>query len=478
MSDKYSKAVKQVIHSGSDQINWSKAMTLIDILNKSRNHDQEIFDAIHQCAISSDRRDKLNAISFIDALFKNGKKNLLTALQSSSSILGISDEPVVSDPFVHRVLCTAAESWTSACQDSRCLTQPFLDWQRRLFSFKYRYVMTPKMQQKFSSDFSTAFELLSMFSQALITAKTQGIPADDETLIEMVTNVNEVNQRLTDLEDTMIDKYVLSIIHYLEDYCDICKQCYSLYSKDGQFDIELLQDISKRGIPTPNSPDSHNNQPQRQQFQQQQFPQQQCQQQQPPQAQPPQQQQTIVDDLISLGNVPVNPQQQQQQQNQQPIYQPPPQNYQQQQFQSPQYSNPNQQFQNPQYSNQPQPFQNQQQFQNPNQHQQQFQNQNQTPAFPPPFQNTQQQQQLKQQQQLHQQQNQYQQPQQNPFPQYPQQQPQQQQYNPFVNQQQQQQQQQRPGAHDFEFAPDVQNGGVSDKQFMDFLDNIQPQNKK
>ena len=255
MAEKYQAAVRHIINTRSDSIDWSKAMNLIDVLNRSRTYDREIFGAIHQLSVDGDRRIKLNAISFIDALFKNGNSGLLTELQRSRSILGIADSKVISDPYVHRVLCSAAEGWTSACQMKRCLENQFLDWQRQLFSFKYKYVMTPKMQKKFSEDFSTAFELLIMFSQALIQALHDGTGTDD-MLTEMVTNVIEVLNRLRELETTMNDKYVLSIIHYLEDFCEICKQSFSSLSTNGMFEVDILTDIAKRGIPKPDEVDS------------------------------------------------------------------------------------------------------------------------------------------------------------------------------------------------------------------------------
>lgn len=249
MTEESIKDVCTIIQTESDSINWDMAMHLIDILLRDRTYDRPIFQAIHDLAISGDRKIRLNAISFIDALFKNGNQELLTALQCSPSILGIAEDPIISDPYIHRKLCSYTESWVSVCKGKHCLMVPFLEWQRRLFSFKYNYLMTPEMIAKFSNDFSLSFELLSLFSQHLIAAKSRKISPDDEILVEMITNISEVHNRLNELKETMHDKYAISIINYLVDFCDICQQCYQSYSSVGDFDVDLLQEMLLRNFP-------------------------------------------------------------------------------------------------------------------------------------------------------------------------------------------------------------------------------------
>ncbi|OHT07913.1 hypothetical protein TRFO_05022 [Tritrichomonas foetus] len=193
----------------------------------------------------------------------------------------------------------------------------------------------------------------------------------------MVTNVIEVYQRLKELKTTMSDKYVISIINYLESFCEICKQCYSSFSQSGEFNDDILKDISSQGIPNPNQPSKPIQQPQPQ-------PQMQPPMQPPFQPQQPQQP-AIVDDLLDLSFGSPQP-------PQQPQYQQPP--------------VPQQQFSQPPP---PQPFQ---------------------PPFIPP-----------------------------PQPQAP-----------FMPQQQMQPP--KPN-NDFEFADDLESGGVSDQQFTAFFNGIQ-----
>ena len=241
--------VREAVRTRSDTIDWQKTLQLVEAVNRHPDYAWPAADTIKQIAFEGKRQDRLNCISFLDALFKNGRSEVLNVLQQSPAIAALADDVVVSDPYVHRVLCSNVDQWVAACQRNHCLKQNFVEWQRRLFSFRYRYVMTQAAADKFSRDFSSALELLHMCNQAITTAKMENLGPGDEMLQEMLPNVNEVHHRLLELQPTMPDPYVRKIIDYLIGYCELCKQCYSVFSQTGDVDTDALAEMAARGIP-------------------------------------------------------------------------------------------------------------------------------------------------------------------------------------------------------------------------------------
>jgi hypothetical protein len=68
-------------------------------------------------------------------------------------------------------------------------------------------------------------------------------------LLEVLPNVNEVHQRFKERKPTMPDGYVVRIIAYREEYCELCKTCYATFTRGADFDIAGLAEMAGRGIP-------------------------------------------------------------------------------------------------------------------------------------------------------------------------------------------------------------------------------------
>jgi hypothetical protein len=111
--------------------------------------------------------------------------------------------------------------------------------------------MNEQMVAKFRADFSAAHELLSMFNQAIVDALVGDLGSEGEMLQEILPNVNEIHQRLRELKPTMPDPYVVRIIAYLEEYCELCKTSYANFVRDNTFDIDALAEMAGRRIPQP-----------------------------------------------------------------------------------------------------------------------------------------------------------------------------------------------------------------------------------
>jgi hypothetical protein len=115
--------------------------------------------------------------------------------------------------------------------------------------------MDQEVADKFSADFSTALELLSVFNQAIVTAYIDQQGADSEILQEILPNIHEVHQRHKELIETMPDPYVRQITNYLIEYCELCKSTFSAFSQTGEVNIEELEAMAARGIPEQGTPE-------------------------------------------------------------------------------------------------------------------------------------------------------------------------------------------------------------------------------
>ncbi|OHT02586.1 hypothetical protein TRFO_06985 [Tritrichomonas foetus] len=265
MSDKkYFDLITLIINTDNDSIDWARAMVMIDFLQKRRNHDSAIFKAIGSYMKNGNRQLKLNSLIFIDTLFINGSPSLLTAIQKSASVLGISEKNSPDDPLLHSRMCRMSKKWIEVCKKNRCLKNSFKEWGKKIQSFHFEYVIDRKTAKKISKDLILTYQFLNMFSQTMIAAKFQNCGSNDPMILEMLPSVLEAKARLTELKKTINDKHCISNIKFLENYCDICYQSYINYQKNQNFNEELLIEMAEQGLSrkkssTPNNSSSASN---------------------------------------------------------------------------------------------------------------------------------------------------------------------------------------------------------------------------
>lgn len=245
-------AVRSAIETGQDDIDWGRAFDIIDKLNHSSKHDKTIFDTINQVARGGNRAVKLNALSLVDGFFKNCNKSVIQRLVTNPLVLGFADEFFTRDPSFHRAICGVSASWMTTAQKHQCLTQQFIDWQRNVCSYHYKYVMTDAIVRKFTTELSGCLELLIMFNNAMQTAMNNHATADDPLLNELLPNIHEIHTRVKELKPTISNKYLLDVIAYIEQYCVACKEAFSDFSKVGTCNLEGLKQLAARGIPQQN----------------------------------------------------------------------------------------------------------------------------------------------------------------------------------------------------------------------------------
>lgn len=240
--------VESILSTGTDQIEYGGAFDLIDMLNRNANSDRQIFDAINQISHSGDRIVKNNTLQLIDAFFKNCNSQAIGRIVQNPVVLGLSDEFFTRDPRFHRTLCGLSTEWMNIASKNRALTQQFVNWQKDVCSFRYKYVMTEKAARKFTTELTGCLELLMMFNRAMQTAMQTG-SRDDPLLDEILPNIHEIHLRIKDLKPTISDKYVRDVISYIEEYCKLCKLAYSDFKQVGTCDLAGLNKIAAKGIP-------------------------------------------------------------------------------------------------------------------------------------------------------------------------------------------------------------------------------------
>ncbi|OHT07238.1 hypothetical protein TRFO_24637 [Tritrichomonas foetus] len=241
------RVVERIVKTGTDSINWSEALNLIDEINNSQNNCPMIFESIHQIGVHGNRQEKINCIQFVDALFKNGNQKVIEKLEKSDSILALSDDDFTNDPFIHKILCQSSDSWLDRANEQKVLDKNFLEWQKKLFSFKFSYILTRKTALKFSQDLSMIHKLLDIFSEALISAEN----SNDALVQEILPNVFEADQRLKEFRATLDDPDSKNLVKYFLDYTGYTIQAYKDFEKCGKFDKDALIQFAALKVPQP-----------------------------------------------------------------------------------------------------------------------------------------------------------------------------------------------------------------------------------
>jgi hypothetical protein len=241
--------IRELLLTDSDTFDEAKARMVLTLLQQRKKLMSPAFELMRSAALRGGRKSLFQCLRLIDFLFHNGNRDLLAALQASPSVLALGKDPVIGDPLFHHTLCQHAWSWQQCLDAARVLTPRFDEWRAHLFAFRFRYILTQKVADKFCADFATAFELLSIFSEAIVAASLEGGSRDE--VGEILPNVAEVHQRLRELRPWMVEPYLVSVIDYLLADCELCRAGYTRLASGEQVDIEALAEIAGRGIPQP-----------------------------------------------------------------------------------------------------------------------------------------------------------------------------------------------------------------------------------
>ena len=248
MSELRSK-IETTICTGSDSINWNTAFDIFDILKTNSKNDNAIMDGIGETALNGDRQARLNSLQLIDGILKNTNQQVVQRLIMKPVILGFANEVFTKDPVFHKALCSYSGQWVNIADKYNCCSPQFTAWQNQICSYKYMYLMTDKIAQKFTTELSACLELLIMFTQAMTNAVNTNASSNDPLLNEMLPNIHEIHTRLKELKPTISDKHVRNIITYIIEYCQAAKLAFSDFTNVGTCDLQGLNELASRGIP-------------------------------------------------------------------------------------------------------------------------------------------------------------------------------------------------------------------------------------
>lgn len=232
--------VKKATNGSSGTTDWSSILKILSIIDSSPNIIPIFTSIICKHLANGKKGVSLNCLILVDALFKNSKKMQLTLLQSPMLIQQLNSPLIQRNPELHNFLFRSAPSWVAACNNQNCLDQYFRNWQQSICRSYYVPKMTESTKIKLHHDLEASFEVLTMFTQCLITSVTDSANADDSILYEILPNVREINKRLNELEPTIVDKNTRMIIESEKQFCELCQRTYASYQKKKVVDINAL----------------------------------------------------------------------------------------------------------------------------------------------------------------------------------------------------------------------------------------------
>ncbi|KAH0792601.1 hypothetical protein GPJ56_003435 [Histomonas meleagridis] len=188
-------------------------------------------------------------IQLIDLLFQEGSAELVIALQNPNTIYRMGEEEICGDPVVHRALCNSISNWNRNIKKHGTVHPGFIEWQQKVTSAKYKFIMTQGIANKFSHEFGLTYELIRSFAAGLLITSANRLHPDG--ILQIYNNVKEAHKRLEELKPTISDRYALQIIKYLINYSLVCERAYDKVRNREKFNEEELVSIGDRGIPKP-----------------------------------------------------------------------------------------------------------------------------------------------------------------------------------------------------------------------------------
>ena len=249
--------LKKAIIGQPGHPDWSGILNLLNVI-ESQPQTLQVFIELFVKHLKKDPNGlKLNTLMVIDALFKNGKKNQLKQLQGKTLIQELDQREISEDPTLHNFIYQNAAMWVTACRDQNCLIDDFSKWQLKFCSTHYVPELTPSLIKKFFKELDSGTELLTVFSECLITTFAEGGKSSDHQLLdEIVVNSRELERRIDKLLPTLNDPALRTYCAKVFELAKICNQAYDQLMKTGAFDTSILTkafnnvqaEKSKRGV--------------------------------------------------------------------------------------------------------------------------------------------------------------------------------------------------------------------------------------
>lgn len=232
--------LKKAIIGQPGHPDWSGILNLINVTESQPNSIQVFIELFVRHLKKDPNGLKLNTLMVIDALFKNGKKPSLKQLQSKYLTQELNQPEISEDPTFHNFVYQNAGQWIAACRDQNCLDDSFGEWQTKFCSSHFIPELTPELAAKFYSDLDSAAELLTVFSQCLITTFAEEGNSKNPILNEILINVKELERRTEKLLPTLNDSGVRNCCSLVFELSKCCIKSFDEFAKNNCFDTSVL----------------------------------------------------------------------------------------------------------------------------------------------------------------------------------------------------------------------------------------------
>jgi hypothetical protein len=220
-SSRVTALVKKAISGTEGTPDWSTILEILGILESSPAAIPKYIGAIISFISTGSRAARTNALILTDALFKNSKREQLSALQSQLLLRALSDPIVSSHPDLHNFLFKNTPLWVSNCTAQHCLDATLAAFQQSVCRGRFVPSLPDTTLIKLFRDLETSAEVITLLAQIVAT---QG---DTPLIAEILPNVREIGRRLIDLEPVIEEPGLRAAIATQRQFCLLVQQMVS-----------------------------------------------------------------------------------------------------------------------------------------------------------------------------------------------------------------------------------------------------------
>ena len=232
--------LKKAIIGQPGHPDWGGILNLINVIETQPNTLQVFMELFIKHLKKDPNGLKLNTLMVIDALFKNGKKPQLKLLQGKILMTQFDQPEVAEDPTLHNFIYQNASLWVAACRDQNCLVDDFSKWQLKFCSSHFIPELTPMLSAKFFRELDSALEMLTVFSECLITTFAEESDPKSPLLTEILVNSRELEKRTDKLLPTLSKPALRSYCSKIFELAKVCNESYDQLVKNRSFDTSIL----------------------------------------------------------------------------------------------------------------------------------------------------------------------------------------------------------------------------------------------
>lgn len=232
--------IKKAISGQQGSPDWSAILNIISKLEGNASAMNLLLESMARYIQKGPNSAKYNTLLLLDALFKNGKKPQLSKLQCDFLYQTLSDSSVSDDPKLQNFVHENVSEWVKACATNDCLDDKFVQWQKTNGSYRFIEGLTSDMRAKFIEQFDTCAEMITIFSQFLISAYLDKTGVSTPVIKEILPNIREIELRTEKLLPTFKDFQMKSYCSAIYNFASVTVEFHDAMKKEKSFDISRV----------------------------------------------------------------------------------------------------------------------------------------------------------------------------------------------------------------------------------------------